>query len=305
MRELILSNEWKEREEKLYSLLSPCRLCPRECGVDRKEERGFCGGGWKVKVASFAPHFGEERELVGRGGSGTIFFSGCNLKCVFCQNYDISILEHGKEIEVEGLAEIMLTLQNLGCHNINLVTPTHFVPQIVEALGIALRNGLSIPIVYNCGGYESVETLKLLEGIIDIYMPDIKYGNSIIGKKYSNVPDYWEVVKEAVKEMHRQVGDLQVKGGIAVKGLLVRHLVMPNRISDSEKVFDFLAKEISCETYVNIMDQYRPVFKARNFPEISRPIRRSEYKYAVETALRKGLHRGFFPFTPTPEYPPL
>jgi len=293
----MLSGEWKEREEKLFSLLSPCRLCPRECRVERRKEKGFCGGGWKAKVASFAPHFGEEKELVGKGGSGTIFFSGCNLKCIFCQNYDISILAHGREVEEEELSEMMLTLQNFGCHNINLVTPTHFVPQIVKAIRIALSQGLSLPIVYNCGGYESLETLKLLEGIIDIYMPDIKYGDSAKGKKYSHVPDYWEVAKESVKEMHRQVGNLQVEGGIAVKGLIVRHLVMPNRASASEKIFDFLAREVSPETYVNIMDQYRPVFKAGDSPEISRPIKAGEYRRAGRAALRKGLHKGFFPFT--------
>ncbi len=290
---LIEGGELERRKEKLYQLLSPCRLCPRECGVDRKKEKGFCGGGWKVKVASFGPHFGEERELVGRHGSGTIFFSGCNLKCVFCQNYDISVLEHGEEMEAEELAEAMLFLQRLGCHNINLVTPTHFVPQIIDALIIAVERGLRLPLVYNCGGYESVETLRLLEGIIDIYMPDIKYGDSSAGEKYSHVPDYFQVVKEAVKEMYRQVGDLVVKGGIAERGLLVRHLVLPHNQAFSREVFRFLAQEISPHTYVNIMDQYRPLFRAFQFPEISRFPTRQEYLEAVEMAWEEGLYRGF------------
>ncbi|MCD6521823.1 radical SAM protein [Candidatus Calescamantes bacterium] len=293
MTRRLSQEELLRRKESLYALLSPCRLCPRECGVDRKKEKGYCGGSWKVKIASFSPHFGEEKELVGRGGSGTIFFSGCNLKCVFCQNYDISILEEGEEIEPEKLAQIMLVLKKLGCHNINLVTPTHFVPQIVDALIIAWEKGLDLPIVYNCGGYEKVETLKLLEGIIDIYMPDIKYGSSLPGQAYSHVPDYWEIVKKAVKEMHRQVGDLVVEKGIAKKGLLVRHLVMPNKVAESERVFKFLAEEISPHTYVNIMDQYRPLYHAHLFPEIARPITSEEYLDAINKAKSYGLYRGF------------
>lgn len=290
---LLENGELEKRKDKLFQLLSPCKLCPRKCEVDRMKEKGFCGGVWNAKVASFCPHFGEEKELVGVYGSGTIFFSGCNLKCVFCQNYDISILENGEEIDARELAEIMLSLQRAKCHNINLVTPTHFIPQIVDALIIAAKNGLNLPLVYNCGGYESVETLKLLDGIIDIYMPDVKYGNSLAGKKYSNVLDYFEVVKKAIKEMHRQVGDLVVREGIAEKGLLVRHLVLPNNQASSKEVFRFISKEISPNTYVNIMNQYRSLFKARDFKEISREITWKEYVNAVKLAKENGLHRGF------------
>ena len=290
---MIPDRELEKRKEKLFSLLSPCVLCPRECGVDRRRESGYCGGRWQAVVASYSPHFGEERELVGKGGSGTIFFSGCNLKCEFCQNYDISILEYGKEVSREELGEIMLRLQKMGCHNINLVTPTHFVPQIVDALIYAWDRGLNIPIVYNSGGYEKVETLKLLEGIIDIYMPDIKYGTSLSGKAYSHVSDYWEVVKSAIKEMHRQVGDLVIEKGIARRGLLVRHLVMPNGVAHSEEVFRFLVEEISPHTYVNIMEQYRPLYRAHLYPEISRPVKWEEYLEAIRKARESGLYRGF------------
>ncbi len=283
----------EERIEALYELMRGCRLCPRNCGVNRlHDERGFCRTGSLPVISSLGPHFGEERPLVGRHGSGTIFFTFCNLGCLYCQNWTISHLGEGEETTVERLANIMLWLQSEGCHNINLVTPTHQTPMIVEALFIAKDRGLEIPIVYNCGGYESVETLRLLEGIIDIYMPDIKYMSEQFAKRYSLAPDYPQVVKAAIKEMYRQVGDLVIdRRGIAVKGLLVRHLVLPENIAGTEEVVRFIAEEVSKETYINIMDQYRPCYRAHEFPELSRRITASEYESAIKAALRAGLKR--------------
>uniref|UniRef100_A0A7C4TBV3 Radical SAM protein n=1 Tax=candidate division WOR-3 bacterium TaxID=2052148 RepID=A0A7C4TBV3_UNCW3 len=275
----------RELIDEFYKLLNPCRLCPRQCGVNRfKGEIGNCKAGLKPKVSSYHQHFGEEYCLVGRFGSGTIFFTHCNLHCVYCQNYDISQLGLGREITTERLARMMLELQELGCHNINLVTPTPWVSQIVEALAIAQDNGLNLPIVYNCGGYESVETLKMLDGIIDIYMPDIKYGDNDKGKKYSGVPDYWDVVRQVLKEMHRQVGDLVIENGIARKGLLIRHLVLPNNLADSKKCLDFIVNEISKNSFVNIMEQYYPTYKANEYPELNRRITPKEYREVVESA---------------------
>ena len=286
----------KDRIEKLYAILKSCTLCPRKCRVDRtKEKTGYCRSGVNPVVSGIAPHFGEEPELVGRGGSGTIFLTGCNLGCIYCQNYDISHLGKGSEISVKEMAEAMLHLESLGCHNINFVTPTHFVPQIVSSLDIACKKGLHIPLVYNCGGYENVETLQLLEGIIDIYMPDIKYSDNTLAEKYSNAPDYFERCREAIKEMHNQVGDLEVvsEGGysLAVKGLLVRHLVLPENISGSEKVLKFIAEEISKNTCINIMDQYRPCYKAADFKELNRRPTLQEYNSVVDLAKRLGLNR--------------
>ncbi len=285
--------ELSERLEKALEISSDCELCPRKCHVHRlKGEKGFCKTGRNAVVSSFGPHFGEEKVLVGRHGSGTIFFTHCNMACVFCQNYDISQLGKGKEVSAQELANTMLELQKMGCHNINLVSPTHCVPQIMEALLYAFEGGLKVPIVYNTGGYDSVDTLKLLEGIVDIYMPDIKYGNDERGMRYSSAPNYFSVAKSAVREMHRQVGDLKTDDrGIAIKGLLIRHLVLPNDLAGTEKVMEFLATEISTETFVNIMDQYRPLHKAFQYPELSRPITRMEFKRAVEIALRHGLLR--------------
>lgn len=282
------------KSSELYKLLENCTLCPRRCKVNRlNNEKGFCGVGLLPLVSSVGPHFGEEPELVGRNGSGTIFFAGCNLGCLFCQNYDISHLRYGDEISTKDLAKEMLVLQRIGCHNINLVTPSHVVPQIVEALAYAVEKGLDIPIVFNTGGYDSLETLKLLEGIIDIYMPDAKYSNPDAAKKYSNAEDYPDVMKTAIKEMHRQAGDLVVQKGIAVKGLLVRHLVMPEGLAGTRAIMHFIATEISKDTYVNIMDQYRPCYKAVDFPEIDRRITQGEYEEAVGEAKAEGLWRGF------------
>ncbi|MCX7844815.1 MAG: radical SAM protein [Candidatus Bipolaricaulota bacterium] len=286
------ASELERRIQALYDLASPCRLCPRACGARRdRGEKGFCRTGLRPWVASFGPHFGEERELVGRFGSGTIFFSGCNLGCVFCQNFTISQLGEGEEISVEDLARLMLRLERLGCHNVNLVTPTHQAPMILEALALARDQGLEIPLVWNCGGYESVEALRLLEGVVDIYMPDFKYGDDGVAARLSSAPDYFARACAALKEMHRQVGDLVVRNGLAVRGLLVRHLVLPNDLAGTERVLRFLREEISPDTYVNLMAQYYPTHRAWEFPEISRRITSEEYKKALVLAQSMGLRR--------------
>jgi putative pyruvate formate lyase activating enzyme len=280
------------RIEKARSMLSPCTLCPRGCRVNRTEGRvGACKTASKAKVSSFNPHFGEERPLVGSGGSGTIFFSNCNLGCVFCQNYEISQLGAGELVEPREIASMMLHLSRSGCENINLVSPTHVVPQILEALPIAIDRGLQLPIVYNTGGYDSVETLRLLDGIIDIYMPDMKYSDNEAAGRFSGVGDYVEVNRKAVAEMHRQVGDLQIHEGVATRGLLVRHLILPEDLAGTEEVVRFLSNEISNETYLNLMNQYRPCYRARDFPSLSRRITRHEYVDAVKKAKRHGLRR--------------
>jgi putative pyruvate formate lyase activating enzyme len=289
------SGELKERIEKLYKILESCELCPRKCKVNRmKGEKGSCRSGKELVISSHGPHFGEERELVGRYGSGTIFLTNCNLLCVYCQNYDISHLGYGKKTSIADAAEIMMGLQKRGCHNINFVTPTHYAPQLVEALEAAANRGLRLPVVWNCGGYESVEVIKLLEDIVDIYMPDMKYSDVESGRRYSNTPDYFERSKEAVREMHRQVGDLKVdERGVAYRGLLIRHLVLPNNLAGSEKVLKFISEELSKETYVNIMAQYRPSGKAYQYEELRRRITSNEYYSAINTARKFGLHRGF------------
>jgi len=291
----LAEKELNKRIEALYSLLEECTLCPRKCRVNRlKGKKGFCGMARKPMISSYSPHFGEEAELVGLCGSGTIFLTGCNLHCVYCQNYDISNLGVGDGIGVERFSDIMMELQNMGCHNINFVTPTHFTPQIIEAVALAKEKGLSRPLVYNCGGYEELDTLKLLSGIIDIYMPDAKYSSGAMAKRYSNAPDYPEVARKALKEMHAQVGDLVVnEHGVAVKGLLVRHLVLPNEMAGTKEWMHFITTEISKDTYVNIIDQYRPCFDAVNFPEIDREITRDEYFDAIKIARSEGLRRGF------------
>ncbi len=278
---------------KADAALEACSLCPRRCGVSRKRgELGFCGIAASGHVASWGPHFGEERPLVGRFGSGTIFFSGCNLGCIFCQNWTISHGREGTVMSDAQLAKSMLDVQTMGCHNINLVTPTHQVPAILRALALAIRGGLTIPIVYNCGGYESQDTLLLLDGIVDIYMPDIKFMDSEYARRFAGAEDYPEVIRHAVRELHRQTGDLSLDShGIARRGLLVRHLVMPGDISGTGEAMRFLSDELSVNTYVNIMDQYHPCFKARDFPEINRRITASEYKNAVRLAMQAGLRR--------------
>jgi putative pyruvate formate lyase activating enzyme len=286
------SNEVEERIREAFALIKGCRLCPRSCGVDRTEgEKGFCRTGSKAMVSSWGPHFGEERPLVGKYGSGTIFFAYCNLGCIYCQNYTISHLGEGMEITPERLASIMLELQSIGCHNINLVTPTHQMPMILEALPFAIKDGLSIPIVYNCGGYESVDALKILDGIVDIYMPDFKYTDPEVAKRFSLAEDYPDVARRAIKEMYRQVGDLLIEEGIAIRGLLVRHLVLPEGLAGTDEVVRFLAQEISKNTYLNIMDQYHPCYEAFEHPPLNRRITSREYKRALDVAIKAGIKR--------------
>jgi putative pyruvate formate lyase activating enzyme len=291
---LKLSNkELLKRIKLAYQCLNPCQICPRNCGNNRlADEPGVCRVGRLPIVSSYGPHFGEEKPLVGYYGSGTIFFTYCNLKCLFCQNYEISHLGFGNKTSLNSLAQMMIELQKRGCHNINLVTPTHVVPQILAALFIAIRKGLKIPLVYNCGGYESINTLQLLNDIIDIYMPDIKYADSRIASHFSKAKDYPEIAKAAIKEMHRQVGDLVInKEGIAKSGLLVRHLVLPENLSGTKEAVSFLATKISPNTYTNVMDQYRPCFKAFSNPPLNRQITASEFKEAIKAAREAGLNR--------------
>ncbi|MEW5953331.1 MAG: radical SAM protein [Bacillota bacterium] len=285
--------ELRERAGRLVAELADCRICARDCRVNRLEgELGFCRGGRRAAVASYGRHFGEESVLVGSGGSGTIFFANCNLACQFCQNCDISQEDEGREVSPEELADIMLELAGKGCHNINFVSPSHYVPQIMEALVVAAARGLKLPLVYNTGGYDAVATLKRLDGVVDIYMPDLKFSDDAAGEKYSRAKRYFTVAREAVREMHRQVGDLEVDSrGIAVRGLLVRHLVMPGDLAGSRRVFEFLAREISPRTFVNIMDQYYPAYRAREYPELGRRVTGQEYRQALKWVREAGLTR--------------
>jgi putative pyruvate formate lyase activating enzyme len=285
-------DQWKEKIERSDELASPCILCGRRCGVDRSLQAGICKAKGKAIVSSVGPHFGEEPPLVGRKGSGTIFFSGCNLECIYCQNYEISHLRSGRRMSNEELSKQMLKLQRWGCHNINLVSPTHEVPNILRAIKMAAEDGLNIPIVYNTGGYDSIETVELLDGVVDIYMPDMKYGDEKYAMEYSKVAKYPEINFAAVKEMHRQVGDLVIgEDGVAIRGLIVRHLVLPNGLANTKKVMDFIAQEISKDSYVNIMAQYRPCFEAINHPLLGRGVTREEYQEALEVAVSAGLTR--------------
>lgn len=289
----ISKKELWQKVKLAEEILKECTLCPRNCKVDRTAgHKGFCRTGDKPYVASWGPHFGEERPLVGRFGSGTIFFSFCNLGCIYCQNWTISHLGEGREISFDRLAQIMIELQQMGCHNINLVTPTHQMPMILHSIAIASELGLNIPIVYNCGGYESIEAIKILEDIVDIYMPDFKYSDPSMALKYSKAKDYPSVAKTAIKEMHRQVGDLIIdERGIAQRGLLVRHLVLPEGIAGTKDVVRFIAEEISKNTYINIMDQYYPCYKAFDNPPLDRRITTREYKEAIAFAIEAGLKR--------------
>lgn len=284
-------NSSSESVQQLAKRMNPCVLCPRKCKVNRsKGQVGFCGIGDMPIVSSVGPHFGEESVLVGSGGSGTIFFAGCNLGCIFCQNFDISHHRHGTKATIEQLAQFMLDLQNYGCSNINFVTPTHVIPAITAALELARKKGLILPTVYNTGGYDLVETLKMLDGFIDIYMPDMKYSDSAVAQELSNAADYPQVNREAVKEMHRQVGDLQLKNGLATRGLLVRHLVLPNNLAGSFEIIDFLAEEISSKTIINVMNQYRPCYKASLHAKINRRPTLEEFESARQYALQQGLN---------------
>jgi putative pyruvate formate lyase activating enzyme len=282
-----------DRVSEARAILKSCRLCPRECEVDRtSEEKGYCRTGAQAVVSSYSPHFGEEEPLVGVRGSGTIFFTHCNLLCLFCQNYEISHLGEGREVTPDRLAKIMLSLQDLGCHNINFVSPSHVVAQILEALPPAIEGGLRVPLVYNTGGYDSVATLKLLEGVFDIYMPDLKFMDGEVAEKFCQARDYPEKAKAAIQEMHRQVGDLALnRNGIATRGLLVRHLVLPGRLAGTREAMRFLAREISPDTYVNVMAQYRPCGQAPEHRPLNRRVTNAEYEEAVTMAQEEGVRR--------------
>jgi putative pyruvate formate lyase activating enzyme len=282
-----------QRIEQAYAILENCALCPRQCGVNRlKGEKGFCRSPSRPVVYSAHPHFGEEISLVGKNGSGTIFFSNCNLRCVFCQNWPISIEGRGKEVSDEGLAELMIKLQKMGCHNINLVTPTHVMPYILNATRIALKKGLRIPLVYNTSGYERLEIVRLLDGIVDIYLPDMKYMDADKAATYSaGAEDYPEMAKAAIIEMNRQVGEHRTDDrGIAIRGLMIRHLVMPNRVAGTEKFARWVSENLPRSTYVNIMAQYHVEYKAYDYPEIARGITVKEFLEAMEWAENYGLN---------------
>ncbi|MCG8402164.1 MAG: radical SAM protein [Firmicutes bacterium] len=286
-------DEINRRAEKARDMLGKCAICPHGCGVNRLAgETGFCRAGGRAVISSYGRHTGEERVLTGIRGSGTIFFGYCNLACEFCQNYEISHGGEGEEVSAGELAGIMLEMQRLGCHNVNLVSPSHYVPQILQALAPALEGGLRVPIVYNTGGYDAVPMLRLLEGLVDIYMPDIKFGADQTAANYTGAPRYFSAVRPAVREMHRQVGDLQLDDrGLAVRGLLVRHLVMPGGLAGTAEVMRFLAEEVSPDTFVNVMAQYHPAHRALKHPELSRRVTGRECREAVKSAREAGLHR--------------
>jgi putative pyruvate formate lyase activating enzyme len=293
-RRLLRPGELVERARRSRQHLENCDLCARYCRVDRRQSvRGaICRTGERAVVYSAGPHHGEEDCLRGWRGSGTIFFSWCNLRCIYCQNWEIAWKGEGREVSDEELAGMMLRLQAAGCHNINLVTPSHVVAQILTAVAIAAEQGLRLPLVYNTSGYDSPEALALLDAVVDIYMPDMKYGDDKSARKYSHVRDYARVNRAAVREMHRQVGDLVVNAaGLAERGLLVRHLVLPEDISGTATVLRFLAEEISTDTYLNLMGQYRPCYRAGDYPGLDRPISRAEFSEALAIARRYGLHR--------------
>lgn len=281
--------------EKAFRMLESCCICPRRCKVNRlKGELGFCKTGLRPGVCSFLPHHGEEPPVSGAHGSGTIFFSYCNMACIYCQNYEFSQLGQGRAVDFEELAQIMLELQGLGCHNLNLVTPTHVMPQILKSLGIAISKGLNLPLVYNTGGYELPWIIKLLDGIVDIYLPDMRYGDSDAAAKYSSAPDYPKYNQAAVKEMQRQVGIADIDNeGIIKRGLIIRHLVLPNNISGTEKIMRFIREEVSEDSYISLMSQYLPYYQASQFKGISRRIREEEYRDAKEIMHSFGLYNGW------------
>ncbi len=285
--------ELSRRAEVLWKKLESCDICPHQCRVNRlKDETGICRTGKQALVSSSGPHFGEESPLVGRDGSGTIFFTSCNLGCVFCQNYDTSHLGEGYPAEEEKIAEMMIALQNKGCHNINFVTPSHVVPQIVKALTFAVEGGLNIPLVYNTGGYDSLSTLELLDGIFDIYMPDLKYSDDRIAQRYCNAKDYVQVARQAIRAMYQQVGDMVMDpSGIAQRGLLIRHLILPDDLAGTYEAMKFIAQEISTNTCVNLMDQYHPCFKAEDYSPLDRRITRDEFARAIKIACELGINR--------------
>jgi putative pyruvate formate lyase activating enzyme len=288
--------ELEHRIGAAYRLLESCGVCPRECGVNRLQDNrlGFCRSGLNPIIASVSPHHGEEPPISGTRGSGTIFFANCTLRCVYCQNYPISQMGNGTERTPGELACQMLWLQEQGCHNVNLVTPTHFVPQILKAVSIAQERGFTLPIVYNTSGYDSVETLRLLDGIVDIYLPDMRYADNAVAMQYSVAPRYVEINRAAVREMYRQVGNLVMdETGIAVRGLIVRHLALPGGSSGTEGIMKFLAEEISRDVYISLMSQYFPAYRSGEHPEINRRITEEEYDAADEIKMRYGLRNGW------------
>jgi len=293
---LLSSNELQKRIEAGYSTLKSCTLCPRECNVDRLSGKtGFCRMGAELKISSYFPHRGEEPPISGTNGSGTVFFSGCVMKCFFCQNYQISHMNNGRFLSHEELAIALIELQEKGCHNINLVTPTQWVPQILKSFKLAIEKGLHIPIIYNTNGYESVETLKLLDGIIDVYLPDMKYAANEVAKKLSNVSNYVEVNRECVKEMFRQVGHLKLdENGLAKRGLIIRHLILPENLAGTEDCLKFLHDNFGKEIAVSLMAQYTPLYKAKEIPEINRRITPDEYRAAVKILEELGLENGWY-----------
>jgi putative pyruvate formate lyase activating enzyme len=296
MVSMISDTELQERIESAYHLLENCRVCPRECGVNRlkNDKIGFCRSGLNPVISSASPHHGEEPPLSGSNGSGTIFFANCNLRCVYCQNYPISQMGNGAERTIGELACQMLSLQEQGCHNLNLVTPTHFMPQFLKALGIARERGFNLPIVYNTSGYDSVEALRLLEGIVDIYLPDMRYADDTTARRYSAADHYPEINRTAVKEMYRQVGNLVVdERGIAKRGLIIRHLILPNRLSGTGAIMKFLSEEISKDVYISLMSQYFPAYKANGFTELSRRITAEESEEAYRIMQKYGLENGW------------
>jgi len=281
--------------DKFYKMLESCVICPRKCKVNRlKDKKGFCKTGLRPKVFSYMAHQGEEPGISGAGGSGAVFFSNCNMGCVYCQNYEFSQIGQGREVEPEDLAKFMLELESMGCHNINLVTPTHVLPQILKSLKIAVASGLKIPLVYNTGGYELPEIIRLLDGIVDIYLPDMRYSDEDLAVKLSNGPGYPEYNRQAVKEMFRQVGSAQMdERGIIKRGIIIRHLVLPNESSGTEKIMKFIAEELSTDTYVSLMSQYLPYHKAKEYKEINRRLKPEEYEQAKEIMAKYGLSNGW------------
>ena len=293
---MISDTELQERIEAAYQLLESCRVCPRECGVNRlkNDKLGFCRSGLNPVISSVSLHHGEDPPLSGTKGSGTIFFTNCNLRCVYCQNYPISQMGTGAERTTGELACQMLWLQEQGCHNVNLVTPTHFMPQILKAIGIALKRGFRLPLVYNTSGYDSLESLKLLDGIVDIYLPDMRYSDNQTSLKYSIAPHYPEINRVAVKEMYRQVGNLVMdENGIAKRGLIIRHLILPCGLSGTERIMKFLAEQISKDVYISLMSQYFPAYKAHEFKELSRRITAEEYEEAYQIMQKYRLENGW------------
>jgi len=284
---------FREKIQKAYDQLKACVLCPRKCGVDRLcGETGTCKTGRRAWVSSYTPHFGEEAPLVGNCGSGTIFFTHCNLLCLFCQNFDISHQGCGREVSGEELAAMMLDLQNQGCHNINFVSPSHVVPQILSAVEIAVQRGLHVPLVFNSGGYDRVATLKLLEGVFDIYMPDFKFWDPQIAEDACQAGDYPEVARNALLEMHRQVGDLALnEAGIAQRGVLIRHLVLPGGLAGTREIMRFIVQHISSGSYVNIMSQYRPCGRAAEIRGLNSHLTAKDYQAAVQAAKEEGVSR--------------